>query len=192
MEDGGDITGLIAAWRRGDKAAENALFEALYAKLHGIALRCVQDQLPSPSLGATALIHEAYLRFHRSERIEVADRYHFLRLVAKVMRQILVDRARARRSEKRGGDQVRVEDTEQLVRTEADAVEILAVDRALGSLKRQSPRQAQVVELRYFAGYSLEETAMVLGVAERTVKRDWDAARTRLKIAIDGPDAARL
>jgi RNA polymerase sigma factor (TIGR02999 family) len=192
MEDGGDITGLIAAWRRGDKAAENALFDALYARLHGIALRCIHGQLPSPSLGATALIHEAYLRFHRSERIEVADRYHFLRLAAKVMRQILVDRARARRSEKRGGDQVRVEETEQLVRSEADAVEILAVDRALGSLKRQSPRQAQVVELRYFAGYSLEETALVLGVAERTVKRDWDAARTRLKIAIDGPDAARL
>jgi RNA polymerase sigma factor (TIGR02999 family) len=192
MEDGGNITGLIAAWRRGDKAAENALFEALYARLHGIALRCIQGQVPSQSLGATALIHEAYLRFHRSERLNVADRNHFLRLAAKVMRQILVDRARARHSEKRGGDQVRVEETEQLVRTEADAIEILAVDRALGSLKRQSPRQAQVVELRYFAGYSLEETALVLGIAERTVKRDWDAARTRLKIAIDGPESAHL
>ena len=118
----GDITRLIAAWRQGDKAA---LFKALYAKLHGIALAFIRNELPGRSLGSTELIHEAYLRFHRSERLEIADRSHFLKLAAKVMHQVLVDRARARRSEKRGGDLVRVEETEQLVRTDADADEIL-------------------------------------------------------------------
>ncbi len=177
---------LIAAWRRGDKGAENALFEALYTRLHARALQCLRGEPRGQSLSPTALVHEAYLRFRRSERLEIAGRDHFLRLVAKVRRQIVVDRARASHSEKRGGGLVRVEETGQLVRTGADADEILAVDRALGKLKLQSPRQAQVVELRYFAGYSLEETAVLLGAAERTVKRDWDAARTRLKIAIEG------
>lgn len=182
----GEITVLIAAWLRGDKAAENALFEALYRQLHRRALLLLHGEPAGQSMGPTALVHEAYLRLERSEALQVGNREHFLRLAARVMHSILVDRARARKSVKRGGDLARVDEIDQLVRTDADADEILAVDTALGKLKEQSPRQAQVVELRYFAGYSLEETAMVLGVAERTVKRDWNVARTRLKIAIAG------
>lgn len=186
MDPSGDITRLIAAWQRGDKAAENALFEALYRRLHTKALQLLRSEPRGQSLGPTALVHEAYLRLERSERLEIADREHFVKLVAKVMRGILVDRARARLTSKRGGDRVRVEDTGQLVRTDADADEILAVDLALGELKRQSPRQAQLVILRYYGGFTLQESAAVLHVAERTAKRDWEAARTRLRIAIDG------
>jgi len=190
VDPSGDITRLISEWQRGNKAAENALFEALYKKLHARALQVLRNWPRGQSMGPTALVHEAYLRLERSERLEIADREHFVRLSAKVMHQILVDRSRARLSAKRGGDQVRVDQLDDLVRTDADADEILAVDTALVKLKKQSPRQAQVVVLRYFAGFSLEETAVLLGVAEKTVKRDWDAARTRLRIAIDGADTA--
>jgi len=186
-----DITHLIAEWQHGDKAAENALFEALYRKLHARALQVLQSEPRGQSLGPTALVHEAYLRLERSEGLEVADRNHFLKLVAKVMRGILVDRARARLSAKRGGDLVRVDDMSQLVRTDADADEILAVNRALTKLRQQFPRQAQLVELKYYAGYTLEESAVVMGVSERTAKRDWDQARTRLQEAIDGAGGTR-
>jgi RNA polymerase sigma factor (TIGR02999 family) len=135
-------------------------------------------------------VHEAYLKLEQSERLEVTDRKHFVRLVAKVMRDILVDRARARLSSKRGGDLVRVEESDQLVRTDADADEILAVDLALGTLKRQSPRQAQLVVLRYYGGFTMEESAAVMGVSERTAKRDWEQARVRLQEAIEGTGGA--
>jgi RNA polymerase sigma factor (TIGR02999 family) len=186
VNPGGDITHLISEWQRGNKAAENALFEALYKRLHSRALQVLHSEPRGQSMGPTALVHEAYLRLERSERLEVADREHFVKLVAKVMRGVLVDRARARLSAKRGGDLVRVDDAEQLVRTDADADEILAVDLALGTLKRQSPRQAQLVVLRYYGGFTMEESAAVMGVSERTAKRDWEQARVRLQEAIDG------
>jgi len=182
----GEITRLITDWQRGDKAAENALFEALYHKLHSLALQCLRSEPIGQSLGPTALVHEAYLRFHRSERIELTNRAHFLALAARVMRRVLVDRARARRSEKRGGDLVRVDEPDSLIKTESDADKILAVDVALDELTRQSPRQAQLVELRYFAGFSLEESAAVMDISERTARREWQVARTRLRMAIDG------
>ena len=188
VDPAGDITRLISEWQRGDKAAENALFEALYRRLHSKALQLLRSEPRGQSLGPTALVHEAYLRLERSEPLAITDREHFVKLVAHVMRRILVDRARARRSEKRGGDQVRVDEGDQLVHTDADADEILAVDMALGELKRQSPRQAQLVVLRYYGGFTLAESAAVLHVAERTAKRDWEAARTRLKIAIEGAE----
>lgn len=186
MDLKGEITRLISEWQRGSKEAENALFEALYKKLHARALQLLRTWPRGQSMGPTALVHEAYLRMERSEHLQVADRNHFVKLTAKVMHQILVDRARARKSEKRGGDQIRVDEFDQLVRTEADADEILAVDIAMRELKRQSPRQAQLVELKYYAGYTLEESAVVMGVSERTAKRDWEQARVRLQIAIDG------
>lgn len=191
MDPSGDITRLISEWQRGNKAAENALFEALYKKLHAKALQVLRSEPRGQSMGPTALVHEAYLRLERAERLEITDREHFVKLVAKVMRGILVDRARARLSAKRGGDQVRVDEGVQLVRTDADADEILAVDLALGELKRQSPRQAQLVVLRYYGGFTLAESAAVLHVGERTAKRDWEAARTRLKIAIEGVEGTR-
>jgi RNA polymerase sigma factor (TIGR02999 family) len=184
-----EITRLISDWQRGDKNAENALFEALYKRLHEIALHYMRTEPGGGSLGATGLIHEAYLRLGRSEDLHITDRTHFLALAARVMRRILIDRARARRSEKRGGEQAAIEIRDALVVTDQDADEILAVDRALEQLTRQSPRQSQLVELRYFAGYSIEESAAVLGVSTRTARREWQVARTRLKVAIDGSAA---
>ena len=186
MAEFGDITRLISDWQRGDKGAESAVFEALYQRLHSIAIQCLRGEGPGQSMGATALVHEAYLRFMGSERLEIVNRAHFLALAARVMHRVIVDKARARRSFKRGGDQVRTEVTPMLVGTDEDADQILAVDRALEDLELQSQRQAQLVQLRYFAGYTIEESAAVLGISDRTARREWQVARTRLRLAIDG------
>ncbi|HXA49838.1 MAG TPA: ECF-type sigma factor [Candidatus Acidoferrum sp.] len=186
MDSGSEITGLISDWQRGNRDAENALFEALYLRLHGIAAQCLRNEAPGHSMGPTMLVHEAYLRFERAERLEVADRGHFLALAARVMRRIVVDRARARRTEKRGGDQMHDDLDQAFASTDSEAEEILAVDRALESLTRQSVRQAQLVELRFFAGFNEDEAADALGISKRTVRREWQVARTRLRMAIDG------
>jgi RNA polymerase sigma factor (TIGR02999 family) len=186
MEPTPEITLLIGAWQRGDPNAENALFEALYRRLHGIALQCLRNEAPGQTLGATALVHEAYLRFHNAESLTITNRAHFLALAARVMRRILVDRARARRSAKRDARMVQEDEAEMFLITVREADQILAVDRALEGLSLQSPRQARLVELRYFAGFSEDESATALGISSRQARRDWQVARTRLRIAIDG------
>jgi len=182
----GDISGLICAWRRGDPSAEHALFEALYHRLRSIAAQCLRSEPRNQSLGPTALVHEAYLRFRNAERLDIAGTGHFLALAARVMRRILVDRARARRSDKRGGDQTLTEFLDDFMISETDAEEILAVNLALDQLSQRSARQAQLVELRYFAGFSEEESAAAMGISSRTARREWQIARARLREAIDG------
>ena len=160
------------------------MFAALYRTLHGLALACLRGELPGRTLGATALVHEAYLRFRKAQNLSIADRKHFLALTARVMRHILVDKARSRRAQP---ELLHAEDPcESLVRTDTEADEIIAVDRALMDLALQSPRQSEIVELLYFGGHSAEECAMLLGVSEKTVRRDWQVARVRLRIAING------
>jgi RNA polymerase sigma factor (TIGR02999 family) len=190
MDSGSEITRLISDWQRGNRDAENALFEALYLRLHGIAVQCLRSETPGHSMGPTMLVHEAYLRFERSERLEVTDRGHFLALAARVMRRIVVDRARARRTEKRGGDQMHDDLEQAFASTDSEVDEILAVDRALESLFRQSQRQAQLVELRFFAGFNEDEAADALGISTRTARREWQVARTRLRMAINGTPTA--
>lgn len=190
MHSDDEITRLIAGWQQGDRGAENRLFELLYRKLREVAVQCMRDEARCRTLGPTALVHEAYIRLSKSHHLEISDRKHFLALAARVMRQILTDTARARRSEKRGGDPSRVELAESMVKTDSEADEIVAVDRALTRLSRQFPRQAVLVELRYFGGWSLEEAAAAMGVSERTARREWQVARVRLKEAIDGSAAA--
>lgn len=187
MDHHGEITRLIVEWQRGNPNAENALFEALYKRLHGIALNYIRSERPNATMGATALVHEAYLRFRRSERLEIADSSHFLRLAARVMRQILVDRARAYRAAKRQADaRAEADNLDMLVSKDADAEEIIAVDRALESLARRSQRQAQLIELRFFAEFTEEEAAIILGVSARPIRREWQVARTRLRAEING------
>jgi RNA polymerase sigma-70 factor (ECF subfamily) len=186
MEPEKDITRLIQDWQGGNRAAEQALFEALYRTLHGIALHCLRSERDAGSMCATALVHEAYLRFANAERLSVGDRSHFLALAARVMRRIIVDRARARKSEKRGGDNQREDLSNSMIGSTDDADEVLAVDFALDKLDQESPRQARIVELRFFGGFSIEETAAALGVSTRTARRDWQLARLRLKLEIDG------
>jgi RNA polymerase sigma-70 factor (ECF subfamily) len=191
MAPPGEITRLIVEWQRGSKDAENALYDALYKRLHSIALNYLRSERPNPSMGATALVHEAYLRFRRSERLEIADSSHFLKLSARVMRQILVDRARALGAAKRQGEVHAEHDhLDMLVSKDSDAEEIIAVDRALQSLARRSPRQAELVELRYFAEFSEEEAGAILGISARTVRREWQVAKTRLRAEIDGASPA--
>jgi RNA polymerase sigma factor (TIGR02999 family) len=184
-----EITELISKWQDGDKRAENALFDALYQRLHGIALNCLRSEQRDKPLGATTLVHEAYLRLHRTGSLYVHNRNHFLALIAQVMRRIVIDQARVRKSVRHGGElgQVDIDNASLVTYEEAD--EILAVDRALEILSKRAPRQAQLVELRYFAGFSEDEAAEILNISTRTVRRDWQIARTRLRIAIDGPGA---
>lgn len=184
MESETEITRLIREWQVGDRAAEQALFEALYRTLHNIAAHCLRSEPNAGSLGPTALVHEAYLRFVKAENLSIVDRNHFLALAARVMRRIVVDRARARRSHKRGGENIRV-DLSDIASTE-DAEQVISIDHALDKLDQDCPRQARLVELRYFGGFSIEEAAAVLDISTRTARRDWQVARLRLKIAIDG------
>ena len=190
MDSSAEITRLVSAWQAGSKEAENALFNALYRRLHGIALYCLRSEPKGRTLGATSLVNEAYLRFRRSERIEIANRAHFLRLIARVMHNVIVDHARARRTGKRDADRIDIDVNDLLVTSVEDADQILAVHRALEQLARHAPRQAELVELRHFAGFTLEECASVLGVTTKTLQRDWDVARTRLRMAIDGTGTA--
>jgi RNA polymerase sigma factor (TIGR02999 family) len=188
MDAGGrtDITQLIRAWQLGDRGAEHVLFEALYGRLHQIAEHCLRSEAGADSLGPTALVHEAYLRFANGANLAIVDRNHFLALAARVMRRIIVDRARARKSQKRGGDQPKSNLDDNIGGLGQDPDEIIQIDIALDQLQKRSERQARLVELRYFGGFSIEETAAVLGVSTRTARREWQVARLRLKLAIDG------
>jgi RNA polymerase sigma-70 factor (ECF subfamily) len=190
MHPSADITALIVAWQRGDHLAEQELFEALYHRLRAMAYQCLKSEPRCQSLGATALVHEAYLRFQQAERLDINGRDHFLALAARAMRRILVDRARARRSQKRGEEPVRTELLESMMMSDHDAAQIVSVDEALKELTRRSPRQAQLVELRYFAGFSEAEIASAMGISVRTARREWQVARTRLREAIDGSKPA--
>jgi RNA polymerase sigma factor (TIGR02999 family) len=181
-----EITKLIAEWQSGDRAAENALFEALYTRLRSIAVQCLRSEQNAQSLNATGLVHEAYVRFRKSQNLVILNGAHFLALAARVMHRITVDRARAKKAEKHGGAFDQVEWNDSFPMAERDADEILMVDRAMEDLALRNPRFAQLVELRYFAGYTNEETADILKLSTRQVRRDWQKARNRLHDAIHG------
>ncbi len=189
QSNAGDITVLIALWQNGDKQAENELFSTLYQKLRAIAFHCLKSETRPSPVGATTLVHEAYLRLHRTETLMVNNRGHFLSLVSQVMRRIVIDLARTQKSAQRGGGAIAVSLDEALVASDGEADRILAIDIALRALAKRSPRQAKVVELRYFGGFDEAEAAAILNVATRTVRRDWQIARTRLRIAIDGENS---
>jgi RNA polymerase sigma-70 factor, ECF subfamily len=184
VETNDDITELIVEWQGGNRSAESALFEKLYARLHKIAAGLARNEYPNQTLGPTALVHEAYVRFCGSSNLKIVDRAHFLALAARVMRRLLVDRARARRAQKR--TQEPPLDTDSWFREEAEVDQVIAVDRALDALQERAPRQCRLVELRYFGGYTIEESAAALSISARHARREWDVARIRLKEAIDG------
>jgi len=182
MSDGelsraGEVTGLLAAWRDGDRAAADRVFQLLYDELRRLAHRALGDQRHEATLDTTSLVHEAYLRLVGSVRPEGDGRRRFFALAAKAMRGILIDRARQRLADKRGGG-VRPLPLELADGAVAgQAAEALAVDEALEALERLDPRLVEIVELRFFAGCSVAETAELLSISERTVKRDWQKAR---------------
>ncbi len=183
MPESEHITELLEAVRDGDDASMDRLFEAVYQDFK----RRAHFQLAgaSPTLNTTALVHESYLKLAGSANQDWQDRAHFFRVAARAMRQILIDRARRHLTRKRGAGAVPL-DLEGLEVATSDsdrsAETLMALDEALSRLAEQSPRLAQVVELRFFGGLSVEEAAGSLGVSDRTVKRDWRLARARSSI----------
>ncbi len=182
-----DLTGLISRWQAGDSDAKGELFDAIYARLHGIAAYLLRTERSSATLSPTGLVHDAYLRLIRAESIQINNSRHLELLFAQVMRNFLVDRAKARLAAKRNWGE-RVEDgAELIIQNEADADEILRVHEALTRLEEKRPsRLTKLVQLKYFAEHSWQECADILGVSERTVHRDWDEAKLRLRDALDG------
>ena len=184
--DKADITRLLKAWGRGDQEALDQLMPLVYAQLRAQARRYIRRERSGLTMQTTALDHEAYLRLTRAEDVDWHDRMHFFALSAQIMRRILVDAARARAAEKRGGGVQRVEhsssvDLDELPMTDSEAASSLcALDDALESLSQLDPRRAKVIELRFFGGLSVEETAEVLEVSPQTVMRDWRLARAWL------------
>lgn len=176
-----NITHLLKEWSDGDQQALDELTPLVYEELRQQAARYLRKERPGHSLQATALINEAFLRLIDVRNVEWQSRAHFFAIAANLMRRILVDHARRRDAEKRGGDQIRLtlDDTVAIAR-EPD-VDLLAIDEALNRLAAIDEQQARVVELRFFSGLSVEETAAALGVSPKTVKRDWSVARAWLR-----------
>ncbi|MBV6522073.1 MAG: hypothetical protein MNPFHGCM_02218 [Gemmatimonadaceae bacterium] len=175
-----DITGLLAGARRGEPDAFDAVLPALYADLRNAARRHLSRWRPGETLDTTALVHEAYLRLVDSHGSAYADRKHFLAVAATAMRHILVDYARERGAAKRGRGQAALSLDVLQVAAPETRDDILALDEALTTLGKEHPRLARVVECRFFAGYSVEETAEVMDLSPRTVKREWQKARAFL------------
>jgi len=182
-----EITQLLRAWRAGDDGALDQLAPLVYRELHYLAHARMRQEQPGHTLQTTALVHEAYLRLLDARRVDWQDRAHFFALCARAMRQILVDAARARLAQKRGGAHAVAFD-ERLAVSPARDPELLALDEALSQLSAADPRQGQVIELRYFGGLSVDETAAVLGVSAQTVMRDWKLAKLWLVRALRHAD----
>ena len=179
MGDAADVTALLLAWREGDEGARDRLFEAVYDELRRLARRRLRGERADLSLASTALVHEAYLKLIDQRRAGWQNRTHFLAIAGHVMRRILVDHARARSAAKRG-EHVRVPLEGVDVAAAPPEVDVLALDAALERLADVDRRQSDLVELRFFAGLTVDETAAALGVAPITVKRDWALARAWL------------
>lgn len=176
------VTELLRSWAGGDRSALDRLVPLVHDELHRLAHRCMRQEQAGHTLQTTALVNEAYVRLVDADDVRWEDRTHFFAISATVMRRILVDFARARRAKKREAILLKAPvDLERLqVAAPQPAADIVALDDALQSLAVFDPRGARVVELRYFGGLTVEETAEVLGVSPRTVKRDWAAARAWL------------
>jgi RNA polymerase sigma factor (TIGR02999 family) len=177
-----DITQLLLAWGAGDAAALDELMPIVYAELRKLARSYMRNQRADHTLQTTALVNEAYLRLIDSSRVKWQNRTHFFAISAQLMRRVLVDFARQRGSQKRGGEVQKIELDEALVVVADDGqkTDLVALDEALKVLAEMNPRQSQTVELRYFGGLSEEEIAEHLGVSVRTVRRDWSVARAWL------------
>lgn len=180
MAAAADVTELLQRLARGDKQAESDLLLRIYRELHAMARQHLRGERPGHTLQTTALVHEAYLRLIGKTEIEWQNRSHFFSVASQTMRRVLVDYARRRTSAKRGSGQRAVSLDESLAISPENCGLIEQVDEALDRLAKLSPRQAQVVELRFFGGLGEEEVANVLNLSARTVKRDWRIAKAWL------------
>ncbi len=181
-----DVTRLLRRWNEGDKQALDQLVEIVYPELRRIAERYLSDQQSGHTLQGTALVHEAYLRLVGKQDLHWTDRTHFFAVAARIIRGILVDHRRAKNAEKRGGGAAALDSAEAAAAQGQDLLDLLDLDRALQELETLDAQQARIVEMRYFAGLSIEETAHVLGVSPATVKRDWIVAKTWIRRRLSG------
>ncbi len=195
MSDNQEVTLLLSALTRGDDGAATKLIPVVYDELRRLAGSYMRRERVDHTLQATALVHEAYLRLVEQRSVDWQSRAHFFGVAAQLMRRILIDHARGHTRQKRGGEQRKVSLDEAFVFSERQADELLAVDDSLNRLAEIDPRQARVVELRFFGGLSVEEAAEVLGVSPKTVKRDWSVAKAWLYADLKerhGIDAAAM
>jgi RNA polymerase sigma-70 factor, ECF subfamily len=188
MGEMGEVTKLLLQMRRDEDIAAR-LFPLVYRELRRVAARMMQGERPGHTLQPTAIVNEAYMRMIDGTHPTLENRAHFFALAARAMRQVLVDHARRKLAGKRGGEvRVQVELEDNLALTEQQSEEVLAVHEALGRLQDLDLRQAQIVEMHYFAGNAVEEIATALGIGERTVKRELQFARLFLKQQLEGKD----
>jgi RNA polymerase sigma-70 factor (ECF subfamily) len=182
VADPGEVTRLLARASNGDSAARAKLFDALYRELRRLAEGVMRAERANHTLQPTALVHEAFLRL-AGDDAQFESRAHFLGVAASAMRRVLVDHARGRNAQKRGGGStlVAVADLDALPGPAPDEVDLVVLDEALSRLAALDSRQGQIVELRFFGGLSVEETAVVVGVSERTIKREWQMSRAWLR-----------
>ena len=176
-----NVTEMLRNWRNGDREALEKLIPVVYDELRRQAVNYLRRERPGHTLQTTALIHEAYLRLINQQNIEWQNRAHFYAIAARLMRQILVDHARKHQAAKRGGSDIKVPLEEAMAISSERSVDLVALDEALTRLAAIDPQQSRIVELRYFSGLSVEETAEVMAVSSRTVKRDWNVAKAWLR-----------
>ena len=186
----GAVTRLLARVGAGNQAAFDEVFPLVYAELRRIAGREMRRENPGRTLQTTALVHEAYLRLLKDASLSFENRAHFLGVAARAMREILIEHARARVARKRGGGGVRVTLDDAVAPLASPSIDVLALEEALQRLTRLDKRHARVVELRYFGGMSVEETAAALDLSPATVKRDWTLARAWLYRELGGSSQA--
>ena len=177
---GDEVTQLLRSWRQGDGEALDRLVPLVHAELRRVARSHIRREGPGHTLEATALVHEVYLRLVGLDRLTLNDRTHFFALAATLMRQILVDHARRKRADKRGGAVSMIGLDGVSPASQPSIVDVLALDQALDALSSRDPRQGRVVELRFFAGLSIDETAEAIGVSAATVEREWAMAKAWL------------
>jgi RNA polymerase sigma-70 factor (ECF subfamily) len=186
-----NITQLLAHVQNGDREAERQLMEAVYEELHRLAAGYMRRERPDHTLQASALVNEAYVRLIGNGPVSWESRAHFFVTAAQTMRRVLIDHARRHVAEKRGGAGVRIDLNENIAAVEnTESGRMLDLDRALTRLAVLDARQARVVELRFFAGLTVEQTAEVMAISEKTVKRDWAVARAWLEGEIRGSSLA--
>jgi RNA polymerase sigma factor (TIGR02999 family) len=182
----GDVTGLLLAWRRGDARALEQLIPLVHRELRRIAKAVMRGERQNHTLEPTALVNEAYLRLVELGRIEWQDRAHFLAVAARLMRRVLIDHARAHRYQKRGGGVTKVTLDGDIAVPSEPGRDLVALDHALEALAKVDERKSRVVELRFFGGLTVEETATVLQVSVDTIMRDWKLAKAWLLRELGG------
>lgn len=185
----GDVTELLLLWNSGDEKAHEYLIDRIYGELNAIATRCLANERRDVELQPNSLVHEAYMKLIDENRVQWQNRAHFLAIAATVMRRILVDRARQRNAAKRDGGQ-RITLSGVALASDDPPTDALMIHQALERLAEVDPERARLVELRFFGGLTIEETAEVLGKSPATVKRSWDVARGWLYRSMRGRDAA--